>query len=198
MGKKALCIELGQAPLEVQQVRSCQHVGLPPDFWNINTLLLNRDSCETDPNYLQLIPYVVLRDETGHIFCYTRGKGGDEERLHAAMSIGIGGHVDATPPAISGLYHWLRLEAEREIREEVGLVDVIPSDIHFHRLLVDPTNDVGRVHLGLLAVLQVERKELKLEKDVVLHGQWLKWDELPYSRLENWSKLAVHYLRHYA
>src|SRR5450432_1186674 len=57
-----------------------------------------RSEVETDPSWLQLIPYVVLQHH-GRIFHYTRGKSGGEQRLHAKRSIGIGGHINPVDTA---------------------------------------------------------------------------------------------------
>lgn len=54
---------------------------------------LERDQAEHDETHLQLIPYLVLHDAAGHLWCYQR-KGGDT-RLQGRCSCGVGGHVDA-------------------------------------------------------------------------------------------------------
>src|SRR5438034_890459 len=51
-----------------------------------------RYEVETDPEFKQLIPYVVLK--CGElVFHYRRGSSGTEKRLEALRSIGIGGHI---------------------------------------------------------------------------------------------------------
>ncbi len=51
-----------------------------------------RFEVETDPEFKQLIPYIVLK-HGGDLFHYRRGSGGTEKRLQALRSIGIGGHI---------------------------------------------------------------------------------------------------------
>ncbi|HEX4608165.1 MAG TPA: phosphoesterase, partial [Urbifossiella sp.] len=48
-----------------------------------------RSEVETDPSFLQLIPYVVLRCGAD-VFHYRRGKAGTETRLTALRSVGVG------------------------------------------------------------------------------------------------------------
>src|SRR4051794_32977075 len=58
-----------------------------------------RDEAETDPEWKQVIPYLVLRDR-GSLFLMRRTRAGSDARLHERYSIGIGGHVN---PADGGL-----------------------------------------------------------------------------------------------
>ena len=54
-----------------------------------------RGDMEEDPNYKQLIGYVLLKDEvTGEVLVYKRLVGGGEARLHGKASVGIGGHMN--------------------------------------------------------------------------------------------------------
>ena len=52
-----------------------------------------RPDAENDPDYKQIIPYVVLR-RGDEIFMTRRLKKGGEARLHGLMSIGVGGHIN--------------------------------------------------------------------------------------------------------
>ncbi|MBU0515732.1 MAG: hypothetical protein KJ621_13265, partial [Proteobacteria bacterium] len=54
---------------------------------------LPRAEVENDPNFKQIIPYLVL-SFGGLVFRYRRGKRGAERRLHAKFSLGLGGHVN--------------------------------------------------------------------------------------------------------
>src|SRR5947207_786776 len=57
-----------------------------------------RSEVETDPAFLQLIPYVVLR-RGADVFHYRRGKAGTEARLAALRSVGVGGHISEADAA---------------------------------------------------------------------------------------------------
>jgi predicted NUDIX family phosphoesterase len=118
-----------------------------------------RSEMENDPNYKQLIPYVLLQwtDEEGDtkLFTYTRGGGSGESRLHAKRSVGIGGHISredaagGTDPYSTGM--------QRELSEEVRLESAYSESRD--GLIYDPSNDVGKVHLGVVHRFVLERPE---------------------------------------
>jgi len=54
---------------------------------------LERAQAEHDERYLQLIPYLLLHDASGQLWCYQRS--GGDARLQGRCSCGVGGHVDA-------------------------------------------------------------------------------------------------------
>src|SRR5947207_2131869 len=62
-----------------------------------NTSYRPRSEMEENPDFKQLIPYVIFRyqDSAGQVqlFQYTRGKGMGESRLHSKRSVGVGGHI---------------------------------------------------------------------------------------------------------
>ena len=59
----------------------------PPVAWQFRP----RAAVEEDEAWLQLIPYVVLRDESGAVWAYAR-RGGDG-RLLGRPGVGAGGHI---------------------------------------------------------------------------------------------------------
>lgn len=201
--KEALCIQRAHAPDEIQHATVCAAARLDWEFFKTPTAPIDRAVCETDESTLQLIPYLVLLNEsTGAIFCYSRGKAGGEARLHSRLSIGLGGHVDVAPPkqsaifAASSLYSLLDAEAKRELREEASLD--YRGMLHFSALLNDPCDAVGRVHLGLLSVVPVTDAmvaSMRTEIGVVERGEWLTpaqlREESVFERLEPWSKAAL-------
>ena len=52
-----------------------------------------RSAAETNPDYKQLIPYVIM-SYGGKYLNYVRGKRAGEKRLVGNRSMGIGGHVN--------------------------------------------------------------------------------------------------------
>ena len=124
------------------------------DVWYIP-----RSNCETNSDFRQLLPYVVILDHNGNILCYNRPlKAGGEGRLAGNFSIGFGGHVEthdwsSTP--------WITCfnAAERELREELYMEDtgngIDPVDTLYHALaalILSNDTDVDSVHLGLVLV----------------------------------------------
>lgn len=221
MAKMALCIYRTELESLNSVLRYPKLTGMmvgeaPAEFMRLQTTLQDRANCETDPSLLQLLPYVVIqRVDTGDIFTYCRGKGGAEARLHGNLSIGVGGHVDTdyeqTGDAMRdamALFTHLEDSAMRELEEEVGFVvpkneDGEYAELPFawhDELIYDDTNDVGRVHLGMLIVMRVKDGSVLGDNEVgVIEGsQWSSLEALQapalFDRLENWSKIAVKHL----
>ncbi|MGI9471810.1 MAG: phosphoesterase [Rubripirellula sp.] len=152
-----------------------------------------RSAMETDPSYKQLIPYVLLQwtDPQGvtKLFTYTRGGGSGEARLHAKRSVGIGGHIsredaaDGADPYSTGM----RRELEEEVRLDSAYTETRDG------LIYDPSNDVGRVHLGVVHRFVLEGPEVASNEADLAEGGFVSLQELrsDMDRLETWSQLAI-------
>lgn len=152
-----------------------------------------RSEMENDPNYKQLIPYVLLQwtDDEGDtkLFTYTRGGGSGESRLHAKRSVGIGGHISredaagGSDPYSTGM--------QRELSEEVRLESAYSESRD--GLIYDPSNDVGKVHLGVVHRFVLERPEVESNEADLAEGGFVSVAELreQMDRLETWSQLAI-------
>lgn len=155
-----------------------------------------RGPMESDPNYKQLIPYVLLQwtDPTGapHLFTYTRGGGSAETRLHSLRSVGIGGHISAEDAAGGGDPYTRGML--RELDEEVQLAS--PYTDFREGLLYDPSNDVGRVHLGVVHRFVLQQPEVRSKESELADGRFVCVDELKDAadELETWSRLAIEAL----
>lgn len=114
-----------------------------------------RGDMEEDPSFKQLISYCIIRnnDET---LVYKRLDGGGEARLHGLLSIGVGGHMNdvESEAAIEGK---LRVNAARELEEEVGLSADDVKNIEIHGLINDDGNDVGKV-ISVLCLKSILKK----------------------------------------
>jgi len=156
---------------------------------------LDREAAEDDPSHKQLIPYCVFRCGD-RILHYTRGKAGGESRLHAKISVGVGGHVN--PVDMDGgktgaaTYH---AAVTREIEEELEL----PAD-HEHRivaLLNDDSNPVGQVHLGIVHLVELSSEAVSSREDALLDLGFSSLEDLNgplFERLETWSQFCIKYL----
>lgn len=155
-----------------------------------------RGRMESDPSYKQLIPYVLLQwtDDAGttKLFTYTRGGGSGESRLHAKRSVGIGGHISREDAAGGGDPYSTGMQ--RELNEEVQL----ESNYREYRdgLIYDPSNDVGKVHLGVVHRFVLESPEVRSNEADLAEGGFVSVDELrdEMDRLETWSQLALQAL----
>jgi predicted NUDIX family phosphoesterase len=156
---------------------------------------MDRAEAEEDPSHKQLIPYCIFRCGD-RILHYTRGKAGGESRLHAKISVGVGGHVN--PVDMDGgktgptAYH---AAVTREIEEELDL----PED-HQHSiiaLLNDESNPVGQVHLGIVHLVDLKSDAVASREDALTDLAFTPLTELSgplMERLETWSQYCIRHL----
>ena len=127
-----------------------------------NTSLRLRGEMEQDPSFKQLIPYCIFRhrDAEGRetVFQYTRGKGQGESRLHSKRSVGIGGHISAEDVG-DGLDNPYREGLKRELEEEVFIDS--PYRERCVGLLNDDLTEVGKVHLGVVHLYDLETPDIR-------------------------------------
>ncbi len=157
-----------------------------------------RGEMEEDPSFKQLIPYMLFRwtddDGTPHLFEYLRGSGQGERRLHAKRSVGIGGHISTLDAAAGHLSHVYREGMRRELDEEVA-IDT-PYTEKIAGLINDDATPVGRVHLGVVHLCDVERPNIRPREADILDGRFRPVREiLPrLGEFESWSEIAVRAL----
>lgn len=155
-----------------------------------NNLFLPRGAAEQDPTHKQLIPYLVLH-HGDRVLCYTRGKAGGEARLHAKMSIGIGGHINDGDTHAEHFDESAYFRAvERELHEELHIPGAYRQRIA--ALLNDDSNDVGRVHLGVVHLIEVDSTDIQPREDAIRDLRFVTAEELAplRDRLESWSQIC--------
>lgn len=156
-----------------------------------------RSEVEQDPGFKQLIPYMIFRwtdvDGKPHIFRYTRGKGMGEGRLHLKHSIGVGGHLSETDcegaKDNSEVYQAGML---RERSEEVRIeTEILRESVV--GLINDDETEVGKVHLGVVHLIDVAEPKVYPNETDVLETGFLPISELmkDLERCETWSALAL-------
>ena len=182
-----------------------------------STRFLRRGDAERDPDFKQLIPYILFVCEdsaTGRpsVFAYRRGDGQGETRLRSKWSVGVGGHINdvdaggenaaetletavgvATAPFGNDLFS---AGAAREIAEEVVLGAPI---LRFERvgLVNDDETEVGRVHLGVVCVATLAAPDLTSNEPDLAESGFRPVDELlaeidaEPERFESWTTLAL-------
>lgn len=156
-----------------------------------NNFFLLRDDAEGDPSHKQIIPYAVFRHRE-RILHYVRGSSSGEQRLASLGSIGIGGHINASDFAEDHLgFETYRNGVEREIREELVI-----NGSFTHRivaLLNDDSNDVGRVHLGVVHLVDLDTDDVRPNEAALTDLKFLTLDELAArsDKLETWSRFAL-------
>ena len=151
-----------------------------------------RAAMEQDPSFKQLIPYVIFRhrDAAGQttLFQYTRGKGQGEARLHAKRSIGIGGHLSADDAQAASAYEE---GMRRELDEEVSIDTPYRSQLV--GLINDDESEVGKVHLGVVHLVDVERPAVRPRESEIIEAGFRPVAELlaDLSRFETWSQICL-------
>jgi predicted NUDIX family phosphoesterase len=146
-----------------------------------------RSEAEEDPDWKQIIPYAVVRSGA-RIFLMRRSAQGAEARLHHRFSIGVGGHInpgEAEPErrVLDGL--------ERELDEE--LVWPAARRVQPIGILNDDSSDVGRVHFGIVFLVDVEEPAVAVRETDLLDGRFVEADELSRSleAMESWSRFIA-------
>jgi len=176
--------------------------------------LIPRSRAETDPSFKQLIPYVVVKGESGY-FLYRRLSTGAESRLRGRYSIGVGGHLVESDlagrpgksflawpggdhlPLEGGLLSALVAGLERELQEEMEFPGGL-YPVRFLGLVNDETVPVARVHLGLVFQVDVgDRIPLVAEAEShIIDGRFAAAPEVMnnWVELESWSQIVARYL----
>lgn len=139
----------------------------------------------------QVLPYAVVKCGDEYL-SYSRAKG-NEDRLHGSLSIGFGGHVEMED--MTGTDINLAKGLLRELEEEVGLDMQMPFQLEdMKTILIDTTNEVGSVHLGVLYVLEVDDKSMLNPDTGETHlPEWQTLEQLTTNQeqYENWSQLVI-------
>ncbi|HEG44474.1 MAG TPA: hypothetical protein ENH94_10545 [Phycisphaerales bacterium] len=153
-----------------------------------------RSKAETNPDYKQLIPYVIMTCD-GKYLSYVRGVKAGEKRLVDKRSMGIGGHINPvdTKPLFKLSPREIYLEAAtREVIEEVNVnanhVDKIVA------LLNDDSNEVGQVHLGVVHCWKLDSPDdVTKREQMITKMKFMTPEELNDVRdsLETWSSLCL-------
>jgi len=147
-----------------------------------------RSQMEEDPSYKQIIPYLVFSYE-GKLFLMQRKSSSSETRLSSKFSLGIGGHIREEDLAGKTIFDW----ATREFNEEVdykGKLKIKPIG-----LLNDDTNDVGKVHIGFVFLLEGNSDQINIKSELK-QGNLVSLEECKqyYDRMETWSQIVFNFL----
>ncbi len=147
-----------------------------------------RGDVEDDPSLKQIIPYLVVRLGDDYML-FQRTQAGSEGRLRGLYSIGVGGHIAREDVGASGdvVADGLRRELEEEVRLagswSARLVGVLNDD----------GNAVGRVHFGLVHLVEVASGPVAIQETDRLSGRMVALGEIlsAYPLMETWSQLVL-------
>jgi predicted NUDIX family phosphoesterase len=163
------------------------------------TKFMPRSLAETNPDFKQIIPYVIMGCD-GKFLSYVRGKRAGEKRLVGNRSIGIGGHINPVDdmPLFGDLLETYLTAVAREVEEEVHV------DAKHHErivaLLNDDTNEVGKVHLGIVHYWNLDQAKINRREQMITQMDFMSLAELKAAAdtMETWSSLCVEHLEEIA
>ena len=170
------------------------------DFLFVNRKIVDSKepkNTELGSMFPQVLPYVTIHCGE-HVLIYSRSKGA-EERLHGSLSLGFGGHVDIDDfHADHGYKECIKTGVVREIQEELNLN--IAGQVYIKdltRVIVDNTNQVGQVHLGLPLALEVASHEaVEPDPEETYQARWVdvQWLQENVELFESWSQMLIKQL----
>lgn len=168
-----------------------------------NFKYIKRGLAEKDPSLKQPIAYsIILNKDLKKVFAYQRAlkdKEYHEKRLQGKLSWGIGGHIEKIDIKVNQnpIYSSLLRELEEEI--EMGDNSSSPKVLGY---INDDSNDVGRVHFGILYVIETN-SIIKPKSSELKTGGLKTIAELEHINLspeyvvETWSKISLKPLKEY-
>jgi predicted NUDIX family phosphoesterase len=160
------------------------------DYILANESFQPRATCEEDPSFKQIIPYVVCRhgDRT---LVMQRTNRQTEKRLHGKISIGIGGHINdlETRGSAQNIIH---AGLERELEEEIHLHGRRKS-LELAGIISDDSTSVGQVHMGLVYLLETDSHDFTVNEPDMMTAEWSTLDDLRarHDRMETWSQIVL-------
>ena len=159
-----------------------------------------RHRVEDDPDLIQPIPYTIIRVGDS-VFTYRRGEAGGEKRLEGSRSLGVGGHIEIRDEQGPFMLSIVEHATRREILEEVG-VEYSTGDagkgkcaLPFLGLLRDDSNPVGRVHMGLVQILDLPDTAVDAVCKSLTDARFVPIADLAADKddYENWSRLVIEH-----
>jgi len=172
-------------------VKSQERVGGYLDRIRSRSFFMERRAAEGDSSFKQIIPYCLVSDGGDNILMVERLSTQTEKRLHAKLSVGIGGHINPVDDEGDRLLLGCRRELEEELhlpsRFEVGPAGVLNDD----------SQDVGSVHFGVVFHVVVPgggvdiREKDKARGRLVPRKELLELHSRERPRFETWSALLL-------
>ena len=86
----------------------------------------------------------------------------------------------------------LWVNAQRELEEEVGLLEANSQNLEYIGFINDDTNDVGKVHIGVVFKIKVNSNDIEVRETDTLKIQWLEKERIDNNdEFETWSALIL-------
>jgi predicted NUDIX family phosphoesterase len=153
-----------------------------------NAQFLARKIAETDFNFKQIIPYVIVRHENRYILMRRTTKQ-TEARLHDKYSIGVGGHINDQDMS-KGIENIIHQGMRREIDEEIHIKSERSCELV--GVINDNSSEVSRVHMGLVYILTAGSSDFTIVELDNYTASWATVEEmaLSYDKMESWTQIV--------
>ena len=177
-----------------------------PTILGKNEFQVRTPELEKNPEYQQIISYLwIINPKSKQVFAYKRANKKEhynEGRLMNKVSCGVGGHIDKADAG------WEVIEKVmmRELKEEVKM-DVYPTP-KVVGFINDDGDDVGKVHFGIVAIVETTDKVEKGDDEMV-SGQFQSTGHLytlgelermfndPKNEVETWTRISWPFIKDY-
>ncbi len=125
------------------------------------------------------------------VFCYKRGQSQGEARLHRLRSLGVGGHVSEEDAQGGRTLDAYETALRRELEEEVFVGS--PGRIRRVGLINDDATPVGRVHLGVVHLYELQEPAVTPREDGLADAGFLPIATVRSLRqeFETWSQICI-------
>lgn len=149
---------------------------------------LPRPAMEVDETYKQIIPYLIFNVDDRYFIMQRQAKA-SEQRLKNKYTLGIGGHIRKEDMASESIFDW----ASREFHEEVNYNG--PLSFEPLGVLNDDSNEVGKVHIGLVLLIKGEHDAISIKSELK-SGVLLSLNQMKsyVEDMESWSQTVYHFL----
>lgn len=159
------------------------------------------EALENNAGFKQLINYIfIINPKTKKIFAYKRDKKYSQDykemRLHNKISLGIGGHIDKEDSG-DVIYDSMLRELEEEVVMEKYSRPKIVGFIN------DDSEMVGKVHFGVVSILETEQEVSSREGDEIKEAGFYSINEIeklfssPENEVEGWTRIMWPFVRDY-
>jgi predicted NUDIX family phosphoesterase len=153
-----------------------------------NAQFLARSTAETDFNFKQIIPYVLVRHENRYVLMRRTTKQ-TEARLHDKYSIGVGGHINDQDMA-KGIENIIHHGMRREIEEEMTIKN--EQSCELVGVINDNSSEVSKVHMGLVYILTTGSPDFEIAEKDKYTANWATVEEMlsVYDKMESWTQIV--------
>jgi predicted NUDIX family phosphoesterase len=167
-----------------------------------NFKYMKRGLAEEDSTHKQPIGYaMIVNPSLKQIFAYqrsTKDSNYAEKRLQGKWSWGVGGHIEKFD---AGNGNPLHVSMLRELEEEIYMDGSVNPIVLGY--INDDSNDVGKVHFGVLYVVETDSKIVRPKDPEIDNGELRTIEELEHIcsssdfTVEGWSRICLEPLKQY-